>query len=124
MDEIDLAESLVDKILDGDMKDMHFAYRSVDSILDEVKTGPGGNIPDGSGPPEHGKGKGPGGGKKDGSGLDETIQSNLDENDYQAFFQKKLKEKGVKSPSELSDEDKKSFFNMIDKEWKGKKESD
>ena len=32
-------------------------------------SGQGGNIPDGSGPPSHGKGDGPGNGKKDGSGL-------------------------------------------------------
>jgi hypothetical protein len=43
---------------------------------------------------------------------------------YQKFFQKKLKEYGVKSPDELSDEDKKKFFNEIDKEWKADKETD
>ena len=33
------------------------------------------------------------------------------------FFAGKLKKYGVKSPSELSDEDKKKFFNEIEKDW-------
>ena len=44
--------------------------------------------------------------------------------EYQAFFNKKLKKFGVKSPSELSAEDKKKFFDEIDKEWKGENEKD
>lgn len=47
-----------------------------------------------------------------------------EESAYQTFFNKKLKEAGVKSPAELSDEEKKKFFDMIDKEYKAKKESD
>jgi hypothetical protein len=43
---------------------------------------------------------------------------------YQKFFQKKLKKYGVKSPAELSDADKKKFFDEVDKEWKADKESD
>jgi hypothetical protein len=43
---------------------------------------------------------------------------------YQKFFQKKLKEYGVKSPDELSDADKKKFFDEVDKGWKGKNEKD
>lgn len=39
--------------------------------------------------------------------------------EYQAFFKKKLKEFGVSSPDELSDADKKKFFNQIEKEWTG-----
>ena len=42
----------------------------------------------------------------------------------QAFFNKKLKKFGVKSPGELSDEDKKKFFDEIDKEWEGENEKD
>ena len=42
--------------------------------------------------------------------------------EYQAFFNKKLKKFDVKSVSELDDEDKKKFFNEIDKEWKGDSE--
>lgn len=42
--------------------------------------------------------------------------------EYQAFFQKKLKKYGVKSPGELSDDEKKKFFAEIDKEWEGENE--
>ena len=42
--------------------------------------------------------------------------------EYQKFFDKKLKKYGVDSPEDLSDEEKKKFFNEIDKEWKGEKE--
>jgi hypothetical protein len=44
--------------------------------------------------------------------------------EYQKFFNDKLKKFDVKSPSELSDEDKKKFFDEIDKEWKGDNEKD
>ena len=44
--------------------------------------------------------------------------------EYQAFFNKKLKKFGVKSQAELSDSDKKKFYNEIDKEWKGENEED
>ena len=44
--------------------------------------------------------------------------------EYQKFFNDKLKKFDVKSVSELSDEDKKKFFNEIDKEWKGENEKD
>lgn len=39
------------------------------------------------------------------------------ENKYQEFFRKKMEEYGIKSPNELSYEDKKSFFDEIEKEW-------
>ena len=43
---------------------------------------------------------------------------------YREFFDKKCKEFGCKSPNELSDEDKKKFYNEIEKEWdKDKDES-
>jgi len=44
--------------------------------------------------------------------------------EYQKFFQAQLKKWGVNSPSQLPPDKKKEFFNMIDKKWKGKKESD
>lgn len=47
-----------------------------------------------------------------------------DQSAYQKFFAKELAKRGVKSPSELSDGDKKAFFDYIDKNWKGDKESD
>ena len=40
---------------------------------------------------------------------------------YTEFFKKKLEKYKVKSPAELSEEDKKKFFNEIEKEWKGDK---
>jgi hypothetical protein len=43
---------------------------------------------------------------------------------YQKFFKSRLKKWGVKSPSSLSPEKKKEFFNSIDKDWKAKKETD
>ena len=41
---------------------------------------------------------------------------------YREFFRKKLSEYGAKSPADLSDDDKKKFFNEIDKEWKSEEE--
>lgn len=49
----------------------------------------------------------------------ETIK---EETEYQKFFAKKLEKFGVKSPAELSDEDKKKFFSEIENEWEGEKE--
>ena len=47
--------------------------------------------------------------------------------EYQKLFNAKLKKYGVDSPEDLSDEEKKKFFDEIDKEWKAdheeKKES-
>jgi hypothetical protein len=40
-----------------------------------------------------------------------------EQKEYRAFFEKKLKKYNVKSPSELSDEDKKKFFDEVEKEW-------
>lgn len=36
---------------------------------------------------------------------------------YREFFDKKLAQWKIKSPGELSDEDKKKFYNEIEKEW-------
>ncbi len=44
-----------------------------------------------------------------------------EESAYQTFFNKKLKEYGVKSPAELGDK-KKKFFDEIEKEWTGDKD--
>ena len=49
----------------------------------------------------------------------ETIK---EETEYQKFFSKKLEKFGVSSPAELSDEDKKKFYDEIDAEWEGEKE--
>jgi len=52
------------------------------------------------------------------------LGDDLDEQkgDYQKFFKKKLAQWKVKSPSSLSDADKKKFFAEIKKEWGGKGE--
>ena len=42
---------------------------------------------------------------------------------YQKFFNQAMKKFGIKSPSELSDDKKKDFFNYIDKHYKAKNES-
>lgn len=55
--------------------------------------------------------------------VDSTIE-NLGEqelNAYQKFFQGKLKEFGVTSPSQLDNTQKSEFFNSIKKEWKKNK---
>lgn len=41
---------------------------------------------------------------------------------YQLYFDKKLKEWGIKSPTELDDAKKKKFFEEVDKGWKSKDE--
>ena len=38
--------------------------------------------------------------------------------EYKRFFDGKLAKWKIKSPSELSDKDKKKFYDEIDKEWK------
>jgi hypothetical protein len=45
----------------------------------------------------------------------------IDESEYQVFFKKAL-EKAGKSIPDMSDEEKKAFFNNIEKTWKGKGE--
>ena len=44
--------------------------------------------------------------------------------EYREFFKKKLKKYKVNSPSELSGEDKKKFFDEVDEDWKAVKETD
>lgn len=53
----------------------------------------------------------------------EKIENYLNEESaYQKFFNKKMKEAGFTSVKDMSPEEKKEFFNMIDREWKGEKE--
>ncbi|QAU04526.1 DNA ligase 1 [Vibrio phage Va1] len=47
-----------------------------------------------------------------------------DKKAYQMYFDKMLKKYNVESPEDLSDEDKKKFFDEVDKGWKADKESD
>ena len=56
--------------------------------------------------------------------LKELILGEGTKEEYQKFFNSKLKKFDVKSVSELDDEDKKKFFNEIDKEWEGDNEKD
>ena len=43
---------------------------------------------------------------------------------YKAFFQKALKKWGVSSPDQIKDEDKKEFYDYVDRNWKADKETD
>ena len=43
---------------------------------------------------------------------------------YQKFFMKTLKKFNVSSPAELKGDKEKEFYNFIDKNWSGKKETD
>jgi hypothetical protein len=45
-----------------------------------------------------------------------------DKEEYQKFFKKILKKYKVESPAELSDSDKKKFFEEIDAGWTSNKE--
>ena len=50
-------------------------------------------------------------------------QDTIEEGDYEAFFQKAMKKFGVSSPDEFkSDEEKKKFFNYVDKNYSAKAE--
>ena len=50
------------------------------------------------------------------------VESEDKKEDYKKFFAKKLEKYGVKSPDELSDADKKKFYDDVDAEWTGEKE--
>jgi len=53
---------------------------------------------------------------------DET-KDQIEEGDYEAFFQSAMKKFGISAPDELeSDEKKKEFFNYVDKNYKAKSE--
>lgn len=59
----------------------------------------------------------------------EKIDKHLQEKEergekYKALFKKILKKYGEDEPDKLSDEDKKKFFNEVDKSWRAKKETD
>ena len=54
--------------------------------------------------------------------VEETYEDEEEPADYDEFFQAALKKFGVESPEDFkSDEDKKEFFNYIEKNWKGEK---
>ena len=47
-----------------------------------------------------------------------------DKEKYTAFFNKSLEKWDVSSPEDLSDDDKRDFFNYVDKNWDASIESD
>ena len=47
-----------------------------------------------------------------------------EEDDYKAFFKKAMKKFNVSDIEDMSDEDKKDFFNYVDRNYKAKKEED
>ena len=47
-----------------------------------------------------------------------------DKEEYQKFFKSALNKFGVTEPDKLPDEDKKDFYNYVDKNWTGDNESD
>ena len=56
---------------------------------------------------------------------DEYGGYNIKEGDYDAFFKKAMKKFGISSPDQLKDDEaKKKFFNYVDDNYKGKKETD
>jgi len=58
------------------------------------------------------------------AGLKNVKGADINEGDYEAFFQSALKKFGVSSPDELGDEKKKIFFNYVDKNYAAKNEKD
>ena len=56
--------------------------------------------------------------------VDSETTFEIEEGDYKAFFNSAMKKFGISSPDELEDENKKKFFNYVDKNFKAKKETD
>ena len=44
--------------------------------------------------------------------------------DYKAFFKKAMKKFGISSPAEIKPEDEKDFYDYVDRNYKGEKETD
>ena len=130
MDKIKEATDLVDVILAGDYgkhKKVQEADTTADKVLDEVENKID-TVPDQDLQSLHQdvvdeltKDEGV-------SAVEEKIAISISrlirEEEYREFFKKMLKKHNVSNPSELDAEKKKAFFNMIDREWKAKKESD
>ena len=47
-----------------------------------------------------------------------------EEDDYKAFFKKAMKKFNVSNIGDMNDDDKKDFFNYVDRNYKAKKEED
>ena len=44
--------------------------------------------------------------------------------DYKSFFKKAMKKFGISSPADIKPEDEKDFYNYVDRNYKGEKETD
>ena len=58
------------------------------------------------------------------AGLKNVKGADMNEGEYEAFFQKAMKKFGISSPDELDDDKKKKFFNYVDKNYSAKNEKD
>ena len=62
---------------------------------------------------------------EDRSDMDEADKMMFrEEDDYKAFFKKAMKKFNVSNIEDMSDDDKKDFFNYVDRNYKAKKETD
>ena len=62
---------------------------------------------------------------EDRSDMDEADKMMFrEEDDYKAFFKQAMKKFNVSDIEDMSDEDKKDFFNYVDRNYKAKKETD
>ncbi len=66
---------------------------------------------------------------RDGDELDDKGDENgapdfKEDDGYKAFFQKALKKWGASSPDDIPEEDKKEFYDYVDRNWKADKETD
>jgi len=55
---------------------------------------------------------------------EEAYDPSLNEGSYKEFFNTAMKKFGVSSPKELQGDKEKEFYDYVDKNWKGKKETD
>jgi len=51
--------------------------------------------------------------------IDMMVGDINEESEYQKFFQKELKDWGYSSINDMDEDEKKKFFDHIEKEWKG-----
>lgn len=63
---------------------------------------------------------------RDGDELDDkdTSPDFKEDDGYKAFFKKALNKWGASSPEDIPEDDKKDFYNYVDRNWKGDNESD
>ena len=49
---------------------------------------------------------------------DSETKFTIEQGDYEEFFKSAMKKFGIKSPADLDDDEKKKFFNYVDKNYK------